>query len=340
MLEKPDLPEERISACLMEQYDLKAVDLAFLPLGADVNTAVYRALDAGGRAWFVKLRRGNFAEISVTLPRWLCDQGIRQIIPPLPTRSGRLWVEMGAYRVILYPFLEGQDGYAAACTEAQWAELGRALRCIHTAAVPPELWASIPRETYDPRWRAAVNGFLARADEAFAEPVAAECAALLREQREMILNLVERADCLAQRLQAQPLPEVVCHSDIHAGNILMTAEGSLFIVDWDNPIRAPKERDLMYVGGAQGFKDMTPQMEEMLFYRGYGPTPVNPAALAYYRYERIVEDIAAFCEQLLLSNDGGADRPLGLHYLKSNFQPGNTIEAAYQADIFVYRGLF
>lgn len=32
--------------------------LTFLPLGADVNTAVYRADDAGGRAFFLKLRRG------------------------------------------------------------------------------------------------------------------------------------------------------------------------------------------------------------------------------------------------------------------------------------------
>lgn len=332
MLEKPDLPEERIAACLLEQYDLKAVELAFLPLGADVNTAVYRAVDTGGRAYFIKLRRGDFAEIAVTLPKWLHDQGIRQIIAPLAARSGQLWVELGAYRLVLYLFIEGKDGYEVACTEAQWAGLGQALRRIHTAAVPPELWACIPRETYSERWRSAVRGFVAQAGETFADPVAAECAALLQAQQGVILDMVERAGRLAQRLKALPLPEVVCHSDIHAGNILVEASGALYLVDWDNPIRAPKERDLMYFGGAQGFIAATPQEEERLFYRGYGSTPVNPAALVYYRYERIVQDIAAFCEQLLLSSEGGADRPLGLHYLKSNFQPGNTIEVTYRSD--------
>ena len=39
-----------------------------------------------------------------------------------------------------------------------------------------------------------------------------------------------------------------------------------------------------------------------------------------------------YCEQLLLSNDGGADREQALRYLKSNFEPGGTIEIAYRAD--------
>ena len=56
------------------------------------------------------------------------------------------------------------------------------------------------------------------------------------------------------------------------------------------------------------------------------------APLAYYRYERIIEDIAVYCEQLLLSNDGGADREQTLRYLMSNFKPNGAIEIAWQAD--------
>jgi hypothetical protein len=32
---------------------------------------------------------------------------------------------------------------------------------------------------------------------------------------------------------------------------------------------------------------------------------VAPFALAYYRYERIVQDVAIYCEQLFLTNEGG-----------------------------------
>jgi len=42
MLEKPDIEACRISACLLAEYGLGAKQVVFLPLGADVNTAVYR----------------------------------------------------------------------------------------------------------------------------------------------------------------------------------------------------------------------------------------------------------------------------------------------------------
>jgi spectinomycin phosphotransferase len=80
----------------------------------------------------------------------------------------------------------------------------------------------------------------------------------------------------------------------------------------------------------------TPQQEEALFYEGYGPTSIDPDALAYYRYERIVEDIAVYCEQLIYRTTARADREQALHYLMSNFLPNGTIEIAYRADKTLY----
>ncbi len=333
MLEKPDLREDVLTACLGDAYGLCAAQVVFLPLGADVNTAVYRAVAADGAPYFVKLRRGDFAEIAVMLPKYLSDLGIREIIAPLATRSGRLWANLGPFKVILYPFIEGHNGYEADLTDRHWVAFGAALKRIHAAAVPPTLTDSIPRETYSPRWRNIVRGFLARVEEPFADPVAAQLAAFLKHNRTEVLDLVDRTERLAQALQARPPLCVVCHSDLHAGNILIAADGALYIVDWDNPILAPVERDLMFVGGGQFCATRTPDQEEALFYRGYGPTAIDPTALAYYRYERIIEDIAAFCEQLLLSNDGGEDREQALRYLVSNFLPDGTIAIARQGEL-------
>ena len=81
MLEKPDLQDEKIIACVQDEYGLLVVQLAFLPLGADPNTAVYRAVAADETPYFVKLRRGGFDATAVTLPKFLSDQGIVQIMP-------------------------------------------------------------------------------------------------------------------------------------------------------------------------------------------------------------------------------------------------------------------
>jgi spectinomycin phosphotransferase len=333
MLEKPDLQDDQIIACLQDEYGLLAVQVAFLPLGADRDTAVYRVVADDETPYFVKLRRGVFDETSVALPKCLSDQGIVQILAPLVTKTGQLWANLDAFKLILYPFVEGHDAYEVDLSDRHWVDFGTALKRIHTAVVPPALIGRIQRETYSPKWREIVKTFLERVeDEAFDDPVAAKAAALLRAKRDQILDLVGRAERLARALESRSREFILCHTDIHAGNILIDANDAFYIVDWDNPILAPKERDLMYVGGGQGFAGHTPQEEETLFYRGYGQTQIDPIALAYYRYERIVQDIAVFCEQIFLTNEGGKDREQSLQYLASNFVPNGVLEIAYKSD--------
>ena len=89
----------------------------------------------------------------------------------------------------------------------------------------------------------------------------------------------------------------------------------------------------MYIGGGLMSSGLSPQEEEALFYPAYGQTKINYSALAYYRYERIIQDIAAFCEQLLFTDEGGQDREQSLHYVESNFWPNSTIDIAYQSDM-------
>jgi spectinomycin phosphotransferase len=143
--------------------------------------------------------------------------------------------------------------------------------------------------------------------------------------------MVSRAEQLAHSLSQQPLEFVLCHSDAHPGNFLVTSPDQLYLVDWDNPIFAPKERDLMFFGGGMA-GDQPGGHEQALFYQGYGPVSINLQALAYYRYERIIQDIAEFCKQLLLTSEGGEDREQAYHYLTSSFSPGNVVEAAVRTD--------
>jgi len=231
--------------------------------------------------------------------------------------------------LILYPFVEGHNGYEVDLSDRHWGDFGTALKSIHTVVVPPALTRRIQQETYSPQWREIIKTFLEHVeDDAFDDPVAVELAAFLKARRNEILDLVRRAERLALVLQARSPEFVLCHSDIHAGNILIDADEALYIVDWDNPILASKERDLMFIGGGQGFAGHTTQEGEILFYRGYGQTQIDPIALAYYRYERIIQDIAVECEQIFLTTGGGEDREQALRYLTSNFLPNSVLEIA------------
>lgn len=333
MLEKPDIQDQTILSTLYEAYGLRVVALDFLPLGADRNTAAYRAVAADGRTYFVKVRRGAFDETAVGLPRFLSDHGIEHIIAPLESREGDLWAGLDAFKLILYPFIEGQSGYEVTLSQRQWHDLGRALREIHTTQLPAALRRRIRRETFSPRWGTVLRTFLACAhDTTPADPISAELARFLRTKSDPILDLMRRFERLIQPLQARALAFVLCHSDIHAGNVLIEPDGALHVVDWDEPILAPKERDLMFIGTGYWGNGYTSQEEEAFFYRGYGRTQVDPFAMAYYRYGRIVEDIAVFCDRIFQAHEGREDREQSLRYLQSNFLPRNTIEMAYATD--------
>ena len=333
MLEKPDLEEVLILSRLEEAYDLHATELAFLPLGVDVNAAVYRAVADDKTAYFLKLRKGAFDEIAVSVPRFLAAQGVAAIIVPLETTTRQLWAELGNYKMILYPFVAGQNGYEVDLSDHQWHKFGAALHGIHSAPLPPALAGRIPRETFSTEWREMVKGFQAQVEErVYDDPTAAKLAPFMRAKQAEISHLVARTDALGIALQGRPLKQVLCHTDIHPGNLLLGENDALHIVDWDNPVLAPKERDLMLIGGCPAWNSVR---KEALFYQGYGPVEIDATALAYYRYERIIQDIAAFCQQLLSPNTkcaGGEDREQSLAYLMSNFLPDHEIEIAYRQD--------
>lgn len=331
MLEKPDIKSELIISRLQEEYELRVTDFDFLPLGADLGTAVYRVLAKNGTRYFLKLRKG-FDKLSVVIPLFLKTQGMKEIIAPFETKSKQGWTDFGEYKMILYPFIEGKDGFERELTNAHRRTLGAALKAIHSADLPPELKKSIPQEAFSPQARENLKPLQVLVEtKTFDDPIAAKLANFMKSKRDEITRLVERAEQLASELQPQPLDLVLCHTDIHGGNILISDSGDLYIVDWDNPILAPKERDLMFIGG--GIDEIwKTEREEAVFYEGYGKTEINMSALAYYRYERVIQDLAIFGEQLLLTNEGGADREQSHGWFTTNFEPGNTIEIAQKTD--------
>lgn len=333
MLIKPDLADEEIVRCLRDAYGLNVETITFLPLGADFNTAVYQVTTSSQTDCFLKLRRGEFIDASVSVPKYLADLGIKQVIPPLVTKTGQFWASQASFKAILYPYVEGHNGVEAKLSDKQWTQFGATMKKFHSIDIPRAITNDVPREMFSSKWRETVKAFLMRIeDEVFEEPVAVKMALFLKSKSREILKLVERAENLVITFQKQPLEYILCHADIHGWNLIVDKEGALYIVDWDTLIFAPKERDLMFIGAGIWDSGLTPDEEESLFYKGYGQTNINQNALCYYRFNRIIQDIGEYCEYIFLSDEGGDDRIQVLEHLQSNFLPNGTIERACQSD--------
>ncbi len=65
---------------------------------------------------------------------------------------------------------------------------------------------------------------------------------------------------------------------------------------------APRERDLKFMVDASFCGPATPAYESA-FLSGYGIDRVDPLALAYYRHDWVVEDLAAYGNDVFVRND-------------------------------------
>jgi spectinomycin phosphotransferase len=207
------------------------------------------------------------------------------------------------------------------------------LRQFHEFNIPLSIKNQIKQESYSSKWREGVRSIYAHIE---ANPIAGDATTLkllafMKKHRLIIQCLVDRAEQLEQKVQEQSSQFVLCHSDIHAGNVLIENDGTIYIVDWEQPIMAPKERDLMFIGGGVANVWNNPGEEE-LFYKGYGKTEINMTLLAYYRYERIVEDIAIYSQKLLLTMDGGKDRQEMYKQFICLFKPRGVVDIAFKTD--------
>ncbi len=287
-----------------------------------MHASVYRAETHDGPSYFVKLKRGHHDAISVTLLALLQASGIQQIIPPIKTSTGKLAQPIDDFTLIVYPFIEGQDGFCRDLTDDQWVILGKVMRQVHAFHVPPSVENRMRKETYSSKWRDMVRSLDAHLDGNLT---------FMKEHRTTIRRLVDRAESLSQKVQEQSAACVLCHSDIHGGNVLIDRNGALYIVDWDEPIMAPKERDLMFIGGGVANVWNNPHEEEF-FYKGYGKTIINRVILAYYRHERIVEDIALIGQALLLTSTGGEDRLELYKQFMDMFKLRGVVDVAFHTD--------
>lgn len=332
MTEKQSLSSQSIMDCLKVNYGITAASLTLLPLGADMNASVYKAEALDGQSYFVKLKRGHGYDMSVAILALLQTSGIQQIIPPIKTTNGELTEHIDDFTLTVYPFVDGQNGFCYNLTDDQWIALGNVLRQVHEFDVPSSVRDLIRKETYSNKWREAVRALDAHIDEHLScDEAALKLQSFMREHRAVVHHLVNRAEALSLKIQKQSPEFVLCHSDIHGGNVLIDENGAIYIVDWDEPMMAPKERDLMFIGGGVANVWNNPHEEEF-FYKGYGKTEINRAILAYYRHERIVQDIAEYGQALLLTQDRGEGRMGMFKQFKDMFEPNGVVDIALKTD--------
>jgi spectinomycin phosphotransferase len=104
----------------------------------------------------------------------------------------------------------------------------------------------------------------------------------------------------------------------------------VFVIDWDDVMLAPKERDFLFVGEApvagSAPDDASP------FFQGYGPAEIDWVALTYYRCERVVQDVIECAREACFRDDLGEEtKSDAVRLFGAIFAAGDMIDAAWAA---------
>jgi spectinomycin phosphotransferase len=334
-----ELDTATLRAILSEHLGIDVRRIDPQPGGQDERSTVYRAWAAKGRnaadeappGWIVKVRRAEpRARVAARTVAFLHDTGLPHVVAPVRSLDGGVPIEFRCLAVTVLPFLEATHGAEVGLGGDQWRELGRFTQALHQVRLPAALRDRLRRDRYHPR----ELGLAKRVDHAAETDrippggVPREVAGFWLEHRATILDLARRTEALGERLRTRRLPRLLTHGDLHTYNILVDEPGGLWVVDWDELLLAPPERDLMFfVGGIA--ESLVGARATAAFLEGYGDRPIDPLALAYYRHAWAIQDIAGYAARVLLGRRADeAGQREAARILAGLFRPGEIVDLA------------
>lgn len=204
-----------------------------------------------------------------------------RICYPIRTLSGGYFFAHDHIIGVLFNLINGKAiGYDTKYSPSDIEQLARMVKTLH-GIDPSPFQALCPQETFCFDFLDELAAIISiRTKElpgGFGE--------LVTDHAQMIMVKISQARRQAEHIKSLNLPFVLCHTDIHGGNLMKDKDDRLYLVDWENVLLAPKEADLFSFAEAD--------------YRDVFCQKVNLDAIAYYTVRRDLEDIWEFLRGLL-----------------------------------------
>lgn len=304
--------------------------------GADAAARAWRVVTRDERRLFLKVRSG-VRPAAILLPRLLHDIGMPEPVAALTSTTGEGWLEVGGWTAVVMPLVEGPTALEAGLDLAGWQELGVFAARLHGLALTPDVRAALSVDSFGPaatNHAREIDGRMDALDPVRldAESTAVRDGWLARRRR--IRRLIEISETLAASIRARDQARVAaslvaCHADLHTGNVLIEPGGRIRVVDWDESILAPRERDLMFVRGSVVAGRVTDEQADA-FETGYGPYRVDRELLAHYRVDWAVQDVSGYAWEVLYRPDRDPPtRPRARRRFEGQFDAGGQVDGAF-----------
>ena len=95
---------------------------------------------------------------------------------------------------------------------------------------------------------------------------------------------------------------VICHTDLHGGNLMTDCQNNLYILDWENAMIAPREHDMIFFAGERDIWKIFWSIYRSFF----DQVELDRDLLRFYFYRRGLEDIADYIYRIFQGDGSDA----------------------------------
>lgn len=269
--------------------------------GLDVKAIKDAPRQFVAKTYFVETDRGKFfckvidkplfipgVVNSLSTLKEMHDLGLNRINFPIPTLNHDLFVMFESILVVLFNYIDAPQSYTY-----DNALFGKLLAEIHE--LTPRVKAVTPKETFifrhDAVFREKLNSFVNLQNGSIAERTASK---LLKDNYQNLIVLYNKFQTLSANCREKSWEMVLTHGDA-PGNILVKASDDFYIVDWDDILLAPAERDVWFLLDKVDFIDGYRQVKKEF--------KADEEAATYYLFSRYFNDLVEYWAEIFGKNN-------------------------------------
>ena len=289
--------EREIAHRLQTGWGMEVAGVTQLYSGTGGDTWTFR-VDTAAESYFLKLRKTVF-EPGIAVSLLLSDSGA-PVVAPILSLAGRAWEPLTGYLLLAYPLIDGSPIDPDSMTELDWHSIGIVLRAVHGASLPTELRDALTSERTFIPWG---EEFLPRIGPALSnlgdqgDPFQQELAKVWSQQGTFPKEFFSFVQAQGHAAIATSPVFCLCHNDFQAQNILKSAPGMVWLIDWDFPMWAPPEKDLIFIA---------PEHRAQ-FERGYGALNLNELVMVYQTTNWLLQDLFDCVDRILFRSVAGTE---------------------------------
>jgi spectinomycin phosphotransferase len=294
---------ENLTAAIEQYYPFTVQALTFKAEGWGGYS--YFVTDSDGNRYFLKLQNethttGIFAANSPDFYLSLIFQLHQKKLVNLPkiilTKTGDFSAQFADFKIVIYAFITGREVGFRSWPEGILPKLADQVGKLHASR--PLLNFEHPFiENFQIAFETELLEYLSILKPKQPENSSGlqKLRAVLHPRQDVIQVHLKRLLDLQFKLRQRDHAMVICHTDLHGGNLMTDEAGKLFLLDWENAMIAPPEHDLFFwAGDEEQWEQLWP-----IYCQEMGEQQPDCNILEFHFLRRALEDVADFVKRIL-----------------------------------------